>query len=143
MVNNEIFEIENEEEIEEVEVLGKCPICGKVCTEENEDEFREVYFSETDSYEYVCEDCKDNGYYSFCDACQGDYPCVRPDDEFTFAWDSDQFGNPEEGSLCKWGIEEWNIPKCEKCGCYCFESVLSKDGLCPDCEYDRIEEERI
>lgn len=29
MVNNEIFEIENEEE---VEVLGKCPICGKVCT---------------------------------------------------------------------------------------------------------------
>ena len=55
MVNNEIFEVENEEEIE---VLGKCPICGKVCTKENDNEFTHVYFSETEEYEYVCEDCK-------------------------------------------------------------------------------------
>ena len=33
--------------------------------------------------------------------------------------------------------------QCSKCGWYCYEGVLSEDGLCPDCEYDRIEEERI
>lgn len=139
MVNNEIFEVENEE----VKVLGKCPVCGKVITED--DDARKIYFSETDSYEYVCEDCLDyDGYsgYRYCNYCT-EINCVRPDDDFIFVWDSDQFGNPEENCLCKNVIEEWDIPKCEKCGCYCFESVLSKDGLCPDCEYDRIEEERI
>nr|WP_297280602.1 hypothetical protein [uncultured Butyricicoccus sp.] len=139
MVNNEIFEVEKEEE---VEVLGKCPICGKVCTEENEDEFREVYFSETDSYEYVCEDCKDNGYYSFCDACQGDYPCVRPDSEFVEVWEDAYFGGVEKNYVCKSIIRDTDCyEKCEKCGVYCTKTILDESGLCPDCEEEAEEDE--
>ena len=134
MVNNEIFEVENEEEIE---VLGKCPICGKVCTKENDNEFREVYFSKTDSYEYVCEDCKDNGYYSFCDACQGDYPCVRPDSEFVEVWEDAYLGGVEKNYVCKSIIEDSGCyEKCEKCGTYCITSLLEDSGLGPDCEED-------
>ncbi len=142
MVNNEIFEIENEEEIEEVEVLGKCPICGKVCTEENEDEFREVYFSRTDSYEYVCEDCKDIGYYSFCDACQGDYPCVRPNSEFVEVWEDSYLGGVEKTYVCKSIIRDYNgYEKCERCGIYCNISILEDSGLCPDCEEEAEDED--
>lgn len=136
MVNNEIFEIENEEEIEEVEVLGKCPICGKVCTKENDNEFTHVYFSETEDYEYVCEDCKKNSW--FCDFCAECYPCIRPSNEFVSLWVSED----ETVWICK-DIADSSYEQCSKCGWYCYEGVLSEDGLCPDCEYDRIEEERI
>ena len=83
-----------------------------------------------------CEDCKKNSW--FCDFCAECYPCIRPSNEFVSLWVSED----ETVWICK-DIADSSYEQCSKCGWYCYEGVLSEDGLCPDCEYDRIEEERI
>lgn len=144
MKENKIFEVNSLESVEEVKVLGKCCICGKVITEE--DGFREVYFSETQSYKYICEECEkaDGGKgYSCCTECEGWF-CVRPNSEFVEVWDLNEYNwrEAEKTYVCKSIIEDSGCyEKCEKCGTYCITSLLEESGLCPDCEAEAAEEE--
>lgn len=146
MVNNEIFEIENEEEIEEVEGIGKCCICGRDITDD-EDDYCNVYNPGNDDYELLCGECQEKGgnfNYSYCTHCYG-WACVRKDSESIEAWDINTIGRlkkVEKFCGCKEFIEESGLfEKCEKCGTYCLTSLLEETGLCPDCEEAAEEDE--
>lgn len=137
MVNNEIFEVENEEEIEEVEVIGKCCICGRDITDDEKD-YCNVYNPGTDDYELLCGDCnsKSANNPDICTYCYG-WQCVLKDDSYEVVWDE----NMEKTYICKMMLEQPEYEQCEKCGTYCHISILEETGLCPDCEEEAEEDE--
>ena len=136
MKTNEIFEVENVESAEEVKVLGKCCICGKVITDD-EDDYCEVYNPENDDYELLCGDCNSKrvNNLNICTYCS-DWKCVLKGDSYETVWTE----NMEKTYICKMIIEHLDYKQCEKCGTYCHSSILEESGLCPDCEEEAEEE---